>query len=156
MGLHHVGVAVRDMERSIQFYRDILGLQVFQDGTVSGPDVDAGLDERDARVRMVLLADEAFNMVELLDWEHPPAVERPPQHRRFTSIGIVEVAFMVNDLEEVEKKLNAAGYRFRNPVWRFGSDLESYGGAEACIRYVEDPNGVQVELMQVVVPQGKP
>lgn len=156
MGLHHVGIAVRDMERSIQFYRDILGLQIFQDETVSGPDVDQGLNEQDARVRMVLLTDEAFNMVELLDWEHPPAVERPPQHLRFTSTGIVEVAFMVNDLEEVEKKLNAAGYSFRSPVWRFGSDLESYGGAEAWIRYVEDPNGVQVELMQVVMPQGKP
>jgi len=51
----------------------------------------------------------------------------------------------------VEKSLRKAGYGFRTPVWRMGSDLESYGGAEARIRYVEDPNGVQVELMQVVM-----
>jgi hypothetical protein len=61
---------------------------------------------------------------------------------------------MVDDLEEVEKRLREHGRGFRTPVWRFGSDLESYGGAEAWIRYVEDPDGVQVELMQVVMPQG--
>ena len=154
MRLHHVGIAVKDMEQSVHFYRDVLGLAVFQDETISGPDVDAGLQAQDARVRMVLVMDEAGNMVELLGWQNPPATERPPEHMRFTSTGLVEVAFMVNDLEEVERRLKASGYSFRNPVWRFGSELESYGGAEAWIRYVEDPNGVQVELMQVVMPQG--
>ena len=154
MRLHHVGIAVKDMQRSIEFYHDILGLEIFQDEVISGPEVDDGLNERDARVRMVLVTDEAFNMVELLAWENPPHVVRPPEHRRFTSTGIVEVAFMVDDLEAVERRLKEHGYSFRNPVWRFGSDLESYGGAEAWIRYVEDPDGVQVELMQVVAPQG--
>ena len=154
MRLHHVGIAVRDMEKSIEFYRDVLGLQIFQDEVISGPEVDEGLMVKDARVRMVLVTDESFNMVELLGWESPPHVERPPEHRRFTSTGIVEVAFMVDDLEEVEKRLREHGCSFRTPVWRFGSDLESYGGAEAWIRYVEDPDGVQVELMQVVASQG--
>jgi hypothetical protein len=58
---------------------------------------------------------------------------------------------MVSDLEKVEENLAKEGYSFRNPVWRFGSDLESYGGAEAHIRYVVDPNGVQVELMQIIM-----
>jgi len=75
--------------------------------------------------------------------------ERPPEHMRFTSSGIVELCLMVDDLEKAERQLNEHGYSFRTPVWRFGSDLESYGGAEAKIRYVEDPNGVQVELIQV-------
>lgn len=155
MHLHHVGIAVRDMQKSIEFYRDILGLQIFQDEVISGAEVDAGLMVKDARVRMVLVSDEAFNMVELLGWENPPHVERPPEHRGFTSTGIVEVAFMVEDLEAVERRLKEHGYSFRSPVWRFGSDLEAYGGAEAWIRYVEDPNGVQVELMQVAM-KGEP
>lgn len=152
MPLHHVAIAVTDMERSLAFYRDALGLAVFQDEVISGPDVDMGLMETGAKVRMVLLTDEAGNMIELLGWLSPPVRERPPEHRRFTSSGLVEVSFMVSDLQEAEEKLNKQGFSFRTPVWRFGSDLPAYGGAEAWIRYVEDPDGVQVELMQVVPP----
>ena len=43
MPLHHVAIAVTDMERSLAFYRDALGLAVFQDEVISGPDVDMGL-----------------------------------------------------------------------------------------------------------------
>jgi catechol 2,3-dioxygenase-like lactoylglutathione lyase family enzyme len=153
--LHHAAITVKDMEGSIAFYRDALGLKVFQDEVISGPDVDMGLMEKGAKVRMVLLADEAGNMIELLGWQSPPVRERPTEHLRFTSTGLVEVCFMVSDLEKVEENLARKGYSFRNPVWRFGSDLESYGGAEAKIRYVVDPNGVQVELMQVVM-KGSP
>jgi catechol 2,3-dioxygenase-like lactoylglutathione lyase family enzyme len=155
MHVHHAAITVKDMEKSIAFYRDGLGLNVFQDEVISGPEVDRSLMESGAKVRMVLLMDETGNMIELLDWQSPPARQRPPEHLRFTSTGLVEVAFMVDDLEQVEKSLAGAGYSFRTPVWRFGSDLESYGGAEARIRYVEDPNGVQVELMQVVM-KGEP
>ncbi len=152
MRLHHVAIAVKDMERSLSFYRDALGMALFQDELISGPDVDAGLMEENAKVRMVLLADEAGTMIELLGWHSPSPRQRPAEHRRFTSIGLVEVSLMVNDLKAVEDRLKKAGYSFRTPVWRFGSDLPAYGGAEAWIRYVEDPDGVQVEMMQVVVP----
>src|SRR5687768_17852532 len=41
-GLHHAAVNVSDWDRSIRFYRDVLGLElVFGDGDASG----AGLDE---------------------------------------------------------------------------------------------------------------
>jgi catechol 2,3-dioxygenase-like lactoylglutathione lyase family enzyme len=153
MRLHHVAIAVEDMERSLAFYRDALGLSVFQDEIISGPDVDRGLMETGARVRMVLLADEAGNMIELLGWLFPPLKDRPAEDRRFTSRGLVEVALMVSDLSKVEDDLKKKGFSFRTPVWRFGSDLAAYGGAEAWMRYVEDPDGVQVELMQVVAPE---
>jgi catechol 2,3-dioxygenase-like lactoylglutathione lyase family enzyme len=56
MHLHHVAIAVGDMERSLAFYRDGLGLAVFQDEVIRGPDVDIALMEKAARVRMVLVA----------------------------------------------------------------------------------------------------
>ena len=150
MRLHHVAIAVKDMDRSLAFYRDALGLAVFQDEVISGPDVDIALMEEDAIIRMVLLVDEAGNMIELLEWQFPSLMERPAEHRRFRCRGLVEVSLMVSDLQKAEDNLKKKGFAFRTPVWRFGSDLPAYGGAEAWIRYVEDPDGVQVELMQVV------
>jgi catechol 2,3-dioxygenase-like lactoylglutathione lyase family enzyme len=150
MPLHHVAISVKDIERSIAFYRDALGMTVFQDEVISGPDVDMALMETDGHVRMVLLMDEAGNMVELLDWQSPAVKERPPECRRFTSTGLVEVCFIVPDLAEVERNLMKNGFSFRTPVWQFGKNTDTYGGGYAEIRYVEDPDGVQVELMQIV------
>jgi catechol 2,3-dioxygenase-like lactoylglutathione lyase family enzyme len=139
------------MEESIRFYRDGIGLSVFQDEVISSPDLDASLMVKNSKLRMVLLADPAGNMVELMEWIDPVVRERPDEFKDFTSVGLVEVAFMVPDLKEAEECLAKIGYKFRSPVWSFGSDLEAYGGAHADMRYVLDPNGVQVELMQVVV-----
>jgi len=151
MPLHHVGIAVKDIDESLRFYCDGIGLQVFQDEVISGPDLDASLMIRNGRVRMVLLADPSGNMVELLGWINPVVRGRPKEFKDFTSVGLVEVAFMVPDLKQAEESLARIGYKFRSPVWSFGSDLPSYGGAHADMRYVLDPNGVQVELMQVVI-----
>jgi hypothetical protein len=43
------------------------------------------------------------------------------------------------------------GFAFRSPVWNFGQGTSVYGGAYAKIRYVEDPDGIQVELLQIVL-----
>ena len=108
--------------------------------------------EKGAKVRMVLLSDEVGNMIELLGWQSPSVRARPTEHQGFTSSGLVEVSLMVTDLGKAEENLKKHGFAFRTPVWRFGSDLPAYGGAEAWIRYVQDPDGVHVELMQVVAP----
>jgi len=155
MRLQHVGICVKDMEKSLEFYEGALGLTAFQDHIISGPDVDMGLIETDARVRMVVVADEVGNMIELFGWQCPLARERPREHQRFTSVGIVEVCLVVASLEEAEKRLAEKGYSFRSPVWNFGKGEDWYGGSYAKIRYVEDPDGIQVELMEFVVPENQ-
>jgi catechol 2,3-dioxygenase-like lactoylglutathione lyase family enzyme len=150
MPLHHVAIAVKDMDESLKFYRDGIGLNVFQDEVISDSGLDTSCMVRNGKVRMVLLADQAGNMIELLGWINPVVRGRPKEFKNFTSVGLVEVAFMVPDLKQAEEDLAKIGYKFRSPVWSFGSDLASYGGAHADMRYVLDPSGVQVELMQVV------
>lgn len=154
MGLHHVGIAVKDMEKSVTFYRDVIGLTVFQEEVLENVHIDRAYDLKDARFRMVLLTDESGNMVELFGWENPTVRERPPEYRDFTSRGIIEVCFMVNSLDEVEQRMKQHGYSYRSPVWPFGRDSNIYGGAWAEIRYLKGPDGENVELMQVVIPQG--
>jgi len=150
MRLSHVAITVTNMGKSLAFYRDALGLTLFQDKTISGPDLDMALMEKGAKVRMVLLADEARNMIELLEWQAPLVRKRPPEHMKFTSTGLVEVSLTVSDLETLEKTLTAKGFKFRTPVWRFSSVVENYVGPEVKITHVVDPDGVQVELIQVL------
>lgn len=150
MCLHHVAISVKDMERSLAFYRDALGLTMFQDEIISGPDLDRALMETGARLRMVVVSDEAGNMIELLGWESPPVRERPPEHLKFSSTGLVEVCLIVSDLDSVEKNLARKGFSFRTPPWLFSNVLDNTGIPDTKVTHVEDPDGVQVELVQVV------
>ena len=61
MLVNHVGISVTDVEKSIEFYRDALGLTLFQDQMISGPDVDLHANVKDGKFRMVLLIDAAGN-----------------------------------------------------------------------------------------------
>lgn len=150
MLLNHVGICVTDVERSIHFYRDCLGLSVFQDQIVSGPDIDAYCDVKDGKFRMVLLTDKAGNAIELWGWLSPIPAPVPPEHRQFTSVGIIEVGLQVRDLNMVEKRLSENGYAFKTPLLEFGKGKGWFGGSYAQIRYVSDPDGVPVELIQWV------
>ncbi|MEK7247284.1 MAG: VOC family protein, partial [Chloroflexota bacterium] len=41
--IHHVGIAVRDLDKSLEFYRDVLGLHVHAIDTVEDQGVRAAL-----------------------------------------------------------------------------------------------------------------
>lgn len=149
MRLNHVAIAVKDMEKSLAFYRDALGLSVITDAVISGPDLEMAVMETGARIRMVMLVDEAGTMIELLGWESQPVRKRPSEDLKFASTGLVEVCLMVSDLEELEKALNEKGFKFRTPIWNFGVCMPAYDGPEVKVAHVVDPDGVQVELIQV-------
>ncbi len=150
MLVNHVGISVTDVDKSIEFYRDGLGLTVFQDHIVSGPDVDENCHVKDGKFRMVLLIDTGGNAIELWGWINPKPKVRPAEHCLHNSVGIIEVGLMVDDLDAVEKRLNNKGYEFRNRLWVFGKGKNWYGGHYVKIRYVLDPDSVQVELTQLV------
>ncbi|MBI5056268.1 MAG: VOC family protein [Nitrospirae bacterium] len=138
------------MNRSLAFYKDALGLRLFQDEIISGPDLDLAFMEKDVRVRMVLLADEVGNMIELLEWKNPKVKERPAEHMNFISTGLVEVCLAVSDLEKLKDALEREGVSFRTPVWKFSNVVNRHIGPELQITHVVDPDGVQVELIQVL------
>ena len=150
MLVNHVGISVTNADKSIEFYRDALGLTLFLDQMIEGPDVDDHCGVKGGKFRMVLLIDGAANAIELWEWQNPKPKMKPPEYRQFNSVGIIEVGLMVDDLDEVEKRLAEHGYGFRDPLWVFGKGKDWFGGAYTHIRYVLDPDSVQVELTQMI------
>jgi catechol 2,3-dioxygenase-like lactoylglutathione lyase family enzyme len=57
-GMSHVGVSVVDLERSIAFYRDLLGMSLIQQVPMTGPNYDAimgkdcGSEDGESRTRI--------------------------------------------------------------------------------------------------------
>jgi catechol 2,3-dioxygenase-like lactoylglutathione lyase family enzyme len=139
--IHHTVVIVRDLDASLRFYRDGLGLDVLQDRHVEG-DWPGLFDAPSRRLRAVFLGDarvpdEHAGVLELnaLDGDIPtgPAASPP-------STGFFLVSFFV-DVEATLSRLAALG--LGGPPRRV--DQPGPNGPIA-IATVRDPDGVLVLL----------
>src|SRR4051812_4409566 len=136
LGFSHVCIAVSDAERSLGFYRDLLGMHVFFDVSLDGPSMEAVTGEADAAGRMVggLLGG---TVVELLEFSHRAlASGGAGGHAR---LGYTNLSLSVRDLDEAHRRFAAAGVApEQEPV--------EIGGVR--MFFVRDPDGTPVELVQ--------
>jgi glyoxylase I family protein len=145
MGVHHAAVTVKDMEKSLEFYRDALGLNVVVDTMVSGPEIDESVMESGASIRMVMLGDRKGGMLELLEWRTPAVRERSPAELKLSLTGIVEICLEVDDMDALGKKLAKKGIKFRYPP--FIMDVPE-AHIKARLAHLVDPDGAALELIQ--------
>ena len=76
--LTHVGICVSDLERSLAFYRDLLGFAPEHELEVEGEPTDTLLRLRGTKLKAVYLARDGVR-IELLHFASPPA---PPRRDR--------------------------------------------------------------------------
>ena len=76
-GLHHVGLTVGDMERSLAFYRGLLGLRVADRGTWSGPEADELVGRPGVELDCADVELGQGRLLELIERTDGPA-SRPP------------------------------------------------------------------------------
>ncbi|MGH7963128.1 MAG: VOC family protein [Candidatus Binatia bacterium] len=144
--LAHVGITVKDMDKALHFYRDVLGFDVLGDITLAGDEVDliTGLERAKLRVVYVRSREDTKGPpVELLHFVEPTGETGMP-YARLTNPGITEVAFWVKDIEKTYADLRERGVQFYSPPALF--EIEGYGKAKAV--YFRDPDGTTLELLQ--------
>jgi glyoxylase I family protein len=144
----HIGITVRNMDRALRFYRDLLGLKVLGDITIEGDEADILTREKGVKLRVVYLRSEKDLKgppLELLHFVEPAGDGKGP-YPRLTNPGITEVAFWVRDIEQTYSELGTRGVKFLSPPQLF--ELEGYGKAKAV--YFWDPDGTILELIQNV------
>ena len=71
MGVDHFGATVSDVEASLRFWRDLLGLEVTGRGTVEWEHLDRLVALEDTRIEWVDLAVPGGGMVELSQYHRP-------------------------------------------------------------------------------------
>ena len=140
--VRHFGIVVSDMERSLRFYRDLLGLKAVRVMDESGEYLDNMLSLQNVRVTTVKMsADSGSTVVELLEFKsHRP--EEPAKHEVY-SIGPSHIAFTVDDLDAVYRRLSETGVRFNAPPQL---SLDGY----AKVTFCQDPDGMPIELVEVL------
>lgn len=144
----HVGITVRDMDKAVAFYRDVLGLQVLGDVTVGGQEASTVTQVPGTKLRAVYprYADDPTGPpLELLHFIEPGDNGEKP-YVGLTNPGITEVAFWVKDIEKTYAELKAKGVEFYSPPQLFDLGGEGYGKVKAV--YFRDLDGTTLELMQ--------
>lgn len=145
MKMNHVGISVSNIERTIDFYRDMFGME--QDCEVfpfGGPDFSAvmGLDDAQGRMCMISGGDVSLELFEFTN----PAPKLKRDDYPVADHGYSHFAFWVDDIEQVHDSLRDAGVRIHCPVTTFP------GGIKAI--YARDPDGNVFELLERTADAG--
>jgi len=142
--IDHIGITVSDVDRALSFYRDVLGLRVIADGTVTEPEVAELLGLDSVQLRIADLDSGDGRIVELIQYVQPKG--RRIAYESSDS-ATAHIAFTVDDLAAVRDRLTSAGAAMvsRQPI-----TIDEPGGAfdGAICFYVRDPDGIILELVQ--------
>jgi catechol 2,3-dioxygenase-like lactoylglutathione lyase family enzyme len=138
----HIGICVRDMDKSLAFYRDILGMTVLGD-RMTDPTEGGRLHnyrrERQAR-RWVSLCYGEGSTPTLTLTSHP-GDDPDGAPVRLDEVGITHISFGVADVKSLTEELIGKGVELAGP-------RESFTNSDGDIRsiYVFDPDGILVQF----------
>lgn len=139
-GMNHVGISVRDLDRSLAFYRDVLGMEVVIAAAFGGEKYEKVLDLQGTRGRAALLRLKGTEMrVELFEFDRPTPKAADPV-RPVCDHGITHFALAVEDIHGEYRRLQAAGVVFHCPPVMFSPS--------AWATYARDPDGNVFELLE--------
>ena len=145
--IFHTGLTVSDLDRSIAFYRDLLGLELVTQWDSAQPYLRTIVGFPDAELRIALLRVPKAGVgisghhLELLEYRTPRGARGDP---RTCNPGNAHVSFMVEDLDAAYAELSAKGVRFKSRPVEISHGRNR--GAKAV--YLLDPDDITLELVQ--------
>jgi catechol 2,3-dioxygenase-like lactoylglutathione lyase family enzyme len=106
LGIDHSAIVVRNTEQSLQFYRDLLGMQI-KGGSFNWRETQARLDGLPGvEVRVTALRPAQGGLgIELLDYVAPAHGRLIPSDRRRWDSAYMQIECVVNDLHHASQQL---------------------------------------------------
>jgi catechol 2,3-dioxygenase-like lactoylglutathione lyase family enzyme len=143
VGAWHTGFQVADLERSLSFYRDLLGLEEIWRRVVDNDYIRELVGYPELELHQALLRIPGTDhCLELLDYRN---VERAPVDPRTANPGTAHICLIVKDLAGLYERLLEAGVEFVSPP------VEPTSGPNRgrLVIYMCDWDGIRVELLQL-------
>jgi lactoylglutathione lyase len=140
--VYHTGFTVSDIERSIAFYRDVLGLRLVRRQTGTAPYLGTITGFAGVRLEVALLQPpDGGSMLELLQYVSHPA---PATDRATNRPGNGHLCFEVDDIQAACTELKRRGVTLVSEPTEItaGSHAGGFGV------YLRDPDGFTIELYE--------
>jgi glyoxylase I family protein len=138
--LSHIGICVSDWQRSLRFYRDVLGFNYLSELQVAGEPTNTLLQLDNVELRAIYLERDGTR-IELLHYGSP-GHRGDGGSRPMNQLGLTHLSLRVDNLAATLAELQKAGVLI---LERTRIDIPAF---EAAAIFITDPDGTLIELVQ--------
>jgi len=139
-GVHHVGITVRDMQRSFKWYSEMFDLEPGAVSQGSGEPLSTSLQVKDAELSFSMIA-IGNTRIEFLQYHNPPGKDFD---RTNGDVGSAHVCLEVTDVDQAYRELTEKGAVFNAPPITLTDG--AFAGSKWA--YLRDPDGIQLEIWE--------
>jgi catechol 2,3-dioxygenase-like lactoylglutathione lyase family enzyme len=145
LGIDHTAIVVSDTDKSLQFYRDLLGMRVAGESENYGVEQEHLNQVFGARLRITGLRAESGPGIEFLEYVTPPGGRDLPEDAKSNDLVFWHTDVEVDQLGDFVKKLNE---RTTRVVSRGIVDLSRAAVSPVRSLILRDPDGHALQLEQ--------
>jgi len=139
-GFRHTGIITNDINKSLHFYKDILGLEVIQDFYDDSEYINEITNINNGAAHFIKLKMLDGNVLELLEY---PTHKTEPFDVPIINVGLPHIALQVEDIYYTYDHLVSFGVEvLSKPV------LSSEGIAK--VFFCLDPDNIRVEIVEMI------
>ena len=138
--LTHLGICVSDLERSLGFYRDVLGCREVGRLEMAGGPADTINGMQGVKLRAIYLERDGWRL-ELIAFPEPGWIG-PSTPRPMNQLGLTHLSWRVADLDAICAQIESMGGGLL-PATQVGAP-----GASRRAIMAHDPDGLRLELIE--------
>jgi len=142
--LHHLGLTVADIERSIHFYGDLMGMELIgrrPSVTADYVGQQTGYDDVELNVASFRISPTCRQTMEVVQYMNHVGEPTTTETNR---AGNSHLCLLVDDLRAAVAELSEAGVRFKSdPV-----EITAGPNTGGLVIYLSDPDGYMLEMFQ--------
>ncbi len=109
VGADHTGITVSNLERSLAFWRDVLGFELSHTTHQKGELAQEITGVEGAEIKLAVLKAPGGHKIELLEYLAPADRERA--NLRPCDVGSVHVALLIDDFDAVLERIATFGWK---------------------------------------------
>ena len=136
----HVGISVRNLDESVKFYTEVLGMEEGIRVSHKGETISRVVAVEDAEVDVCYVT-SGIHRLELIEYKNKDQAKLNTAYQSQDDPGLVHIAFIVDDIDEIYQKIRDLGYDFNSAPM-----VTRENGPK--IAFFKGPDNVIIELYQ--------